>query len=68
MRKRSAGAPLSGQQAAYIERQLAAFAQGSRQNDINQQMRTVATQLTPDEMRALAEHYGGGMKQQTAGR
>jgi cytochrome c553 len=60
--------PLSGQQAAYIERQLAAFAQGSRQNDINQQMRTVATQLTSDEMRALAEYYGGGTKQQTAGR
>ena len=53
------GAPaLKGQHAAYIERQLAAFAQGSRQNDINQQMRTIGVQLTPDEMHAIAEYYG----------
>jgi cytochrome c553 len=55
------GAPfLHGQQPAYIERQLAAFAQGWRQNDINEQMRTVAAQLTPDDMRAVAEFYGAG--------
>ena len=55
------GAPsLQGQQPAYIERQLAAFAQGVRQNDINLQMRTIATQLTPEERRGLAEFYGGG--------
>ncbi len=53
------GAPaLQGQHAAYIERQLAAFAQGMRQNDINQQMRIIAKQLTPDEMHALAVYYG----------
>jgi cytochrome c553 len=53
------GAPaLQGQHAAYIERQLAAFAQGLRQNDINEQMRTIATQLTPGEMHALAAFYG----------
>ena len=53
------GAPaLQGQHAAYIERQLAAFAQGMRQNDINEQMRTIATQLTPDEMHAVAAYYG----------
>jgi cytochrome c553 len=53
------GAPaLQGQHAAYIERQLAAFAQGIRQNDINQQMRTIAAQLTPDEMHAIAVYYG----------
>ena len=52
------GAPgLQGQHAAYIERQLAAFAQGMRQNDINQQMRTIAKQLTPDEMHAIAVYY-----------
>jgi cytochrome c553 len=52
------GAPaLQGQHAAYIERQLAAFAQGMRQNDINQQMRTIAKQLTPDEMHAIAAFY-----------
>lgn len=53
------GAPaLQGQHAAYIERQLAAFAQGGRQNDINVQMRTIAMQLTQDEMHALAGYYG----------
>ena len=50
--------PLAGQHAAYIERQLAAFAQGLRQNDINKQMRTIAMQLTPSEMHALAAFYG----------
>jgi cytochrome c553 len=50
--------PLAGQPAAYIERQLAAFAQGLRQNDINEQMRTIAMQLTPAEVHALAVFYG----------
>ena len=50
--------PLAGQHAAYIERQLAAFAQGLRQNDINEQMRAIAGQLTPSEMHALAAFYG----------
>ena len=55
------GAPqLKTQQTAYIERQLAAFAQGFRQNDINEQMRTIAAQLTPDEMHLVAEFYGTG--------
>jgi cytochrome c553 len=53
------GAPaLQGQHAAYIERQLAAFAQGMRQNDILEQMRGIAKQLTPDEMHALGVFYG----------
>jgi cytochrome c553 len=53
------GAPaLRGQHTDYIERQLVAFAQGMRQNDINQQMRTIAAQLTPDEMHAVAAYYG----------
>jgi cytochrome c553 len=52
------GAPaLDGQQAAYIERQLAAFAQGIRHNDIYEQMRAIAKQLTADEMQALAINY-----------
>ena len=50
--------PLRGQYAAYIERQLAAFAQGIRQNDIYEQMRAIARRLTPDEMKAVAESYG----------
>ena len=49
---------MQGQHAAYLERQLAAFAQGIRQNDIYEQMRAVAKQLTPDEMQALAALYG----------
>jgi cytochrome c553 len=55
------GAPsLQAQQSAYIERQLAAFAQGFRHNDINEQMRTIAAQLTPNEMHLVAEFYGTG--------
>ena len=53
------GAPaLHGQHAAYIERQLAAFKQGMRENDIFRQMRVIAKQLTHDEMHALAMFYG----------
>ena len=56
---RKPGAPqLRGQQATYIEAQLTAFAQGLRQNDINEQMRTIATQLSADERHRLAEFYG----------
>jgi cytochrome c553 len=51
---------LKAQQAAYIERQLAAFAQGFRQNDMNEQMRTIAAQLTPQEMHLVAAFYGAG--------
>jgi cytochrome c553 len=57
--KHKLGAPtLRGQQRAYIESQLTAFASGIRQNDINEQMRTVADQLTEDERRQLAAFYG----------
>jgi cytochrome c553 len=53
------GAPaLQSQHAAYIARELGAFAQGSRQNDIFEQMRTIAKQLTPEEIQALAAFYG----------
>ncbi len=53
------GAPaLRGQHIEYIERQLAAFAQGMRQNDINEQMRVIAQQLTPSEVHAIASYYG----------
>jgi len=50
--------PLAGQYTAYIERQLAAFAQDIRRNDIYEQMRAIARKLTPEEMKALAEFYG----------
>jgi cytochrome c553 len=53
------GAPaLQGQHASYIERQLGAFAQGIRHNDIFEMMRVIAKQLTPEEMQALAAVYG----------
>jgi cytochrome c553 len=56
------GAPaLKGQQPAYIERQLAAFAQGMRQNDIDVRMRTIVSQLTAIEMHNLAEFYAAGV-------
>jgi cytochrome c553 len=54
---------LHGQRAAYIERQLASFAQGLRQNDIYEQMRAIARQLTPDEMKAVATFYGAQDRQ-----
>jgi cytochrome c553 len=53
------GAPtLTGQHAAYIAWQLAAFAQDTRQNDINEQMRMLAKELTPDEMHIIANFLG----------
>jgi cytochrome c553 len=59
--------PLTGQYAAYIERQLGSFAQGIRHNDIYEQMRAIAGQLTLDEMKALAEFYGSqGREPKTA--
>ena len=56
------GAPaLQQQRTPYIASQLLAFAQGMRQNDISEQMRTIARQLTPEEMHAVAAYYGGGV-------
>lgn len=53
------GAPtLRGQERAYLEHQLTAFATGTRKNDINEQMRTVASQLTEEERRQMATFYG----------
>jgi cytochrome c553 len=61
------GAPaLHAQRAAYIERQLASFAQGLRHNDIYEQMRAIASQLTPDEMKAVAAFYGAQDRQLTS--
>jgi len=64
---RKFGAPsLKNQQAAYIERQLASFTQGIRENDIGEQMRVIAKALTPDEIHALAAFYGSSNVTQTA--
>jgi cytochrome c553 len=52
------GAPdLRGQQRAYLIEQMQAFKAGSRHNDISEQMRSVARQLTGDEIAGLAAYY-----------
>jgi cytochrome c553 len=56
------GAPsLTNQNALYLEQQLQAFAQGTRANDMNMPMRTVAALLTPAEMKSLAAAYSNGL-------
>jgi cytochrome c553 len=52
------GAPaLTKQNELYIDQQLHAFAQGTRGNDMNLPMRTIAAMLTESEMHALARAY-----------
>jgi cytochrome c553 len=53
--------PLMNQNADYVLNQLAAFANRTRTNDINLQMRTISVLLTDDERQALAAYYGAGM-------
>jgi cytochrome c553 len=48
---------LRGQQRAYLEQQLLAFKAGNRGNDISEQMRSVARQLTGEEIAMLAAYY-----------
>ena len=55
---RKGAAPwLGGQSAAYLAQQMHAFASGARHNDINEQMRNVARQLTSEEIDSLAKYY-----------
>jgi cytochrome c553 len=57
------GAPaLANQNALYLEQQLQAFRQGTRANDINMPMRTIAGLLTAAEMQALASAYAKGVE------
>lgn len=52
------GAPaLAKQNELYLEQQLQAFAQGTRANDMDMPMRTIAGTLTDSEIRALARAY-----------
>jgi cytochrome c553 len=52
------GAPeLRGQQRAYLEEQMQAFKAGNRHNDISEQMRSVARELTNEEIAQLAAYY-----------
>ena len=48
---------LEGQPAAYLSTQLANFANGTRHNDIEAQMRNIARQMTQEEMDAAAAYY-----------
>ena len=53
-----AGSPwLGGQSAVYIKAQLQAFASDGRRNDISQQMRNIARQMTPEEVDQAAHYY-----------
>lgn len=58
---------LATQNAAYVLTQLEAFADGTRANDINMPMRTIAGLLTEDERQALADYYGSGLGLQPGG-
>jgi cytochrome c553 len=54
------GAPwLEGQPVAYLRAQLEAFVNGTRRNDIDQQMRNVARGMTPAEVAAASSYYAG---------
>jgi cytochrome c553 len=52
------GAPwLNGQPVAYLSSELNAFATGQRHNDISEQMRNVARQMTPLEINEATRYY-----------
>ncbi|WP_020679641.1 c-type cytochrome [Marinobacterium rhizophilum] len=56
----SAGFPaLSGQHAAYVEKQLMAFRNGARDNDPNGMMRDIAAKLSDTEIKAVADYVQG---------
>jgi cytochrome c553 len=48
---------LAGQPFVYLHTQLAAFASGTRRNDIGEQMRNVARGMTPQEIDAASRFY-----------
>jgi cytochrome c553 len=48
---------LDGQSAVYIKAQLQAFATGGRRNDISEQMRNIARQMTAAEIEEAARYY-----------
>jgi len=48
---------LDGQSAVYIKAQLQAFSSGARRNDISEQMRNIARQMTSEEMNEAARYY-----------
>jgi cytochrome c553 len=55
---RKAGTPtLDGEPEHYIRTQLQRFARGERDNDINEQMRNIARQMTPEEIETVVRYY-----------
>ena len=50
---------VSGQHSEYTTAQLRAFRSGARNNDVNGMMRMVASRLSDDEIKALAEYIAG---------
>ncbi|HEX4505542.1 MAG TPA: c-type cytochrome [Alphaproteobacteria bacterium] len=48
---------LEGQSPVYLKAQLEAFAAGTRRNDISQQMRNIARNMTKDEIEAAAQFF-----------
>jgi cytochrome c553 len=54
---RAATPVIDGLPEAYLRQQLNAFKSGRRVNDINQQMRNAAHQLTESEIDILARYY-----------
>lgn len=48
---------LEGQPVAYLQTQLEAFANGARHNDIDEQMRNIARQMTQPEIAATARYF-----------
>lgn len=55
--RKTASPTLDGEPELYLRTQLQAFANGSRHNDINGQMRNVARQMTPEEIALVASYY-----------
>ncbi len=48
---------LRGQPGTYIRSQLLAFASGARRNDVHEQMRNIARNMTKEEIEAAAEYF-----------
>jgi cytochrome c553 len=48
---------LNGQSAVYIKAELQAFATGARHNDISEQMRNIARQMTSNEIDEAARYF-----------
>lgn len=50
---------LAGQHSVYIVNQLKAYKAGERRTDINQMMRNIASGMTEEDMKAVAEYMEG---------